>query len=112
MAGLVNGKATTLLMTCELLVDVQGRRQKARAFIDTGSSISFIKCRLVNSLQAKKIPRTTNIVGIQGQKVSSSQCMVDLNLIPSTGRQSPLQIRAAVVEKVTADLPMEKDVTT
>ena len=85
MAGTVNGKATTLLMTCELVVNVQGRGQKARALIDTGSSISFITCRLANSLQAKKIPRTTNIVGIQGQKVSSSQCMVDLNLIPSTG---------------------------
>ena len=108
MAGPVNGKATTLLMTCELLVDVQRRRQKARAFIDMGSSISFITCRLANSLQAKKIPRTTNIVGIQGQKVSSSQCMVDLNLIPSTGRWSPLQIRATVVEKVTADSPVQE----
>ena len=34
--------------------------------------------------------------------------MIDLNLIPSTGRQSPLQIRAAVVEKVTADLPVQE----
>ena len=68
MAGPVNGKVTTLLMTCELLVDVQGCRQNARALIDTGSSISFITCRLANSLQAKKIPRTTTLWAFKDRK--------------------------------------------
>ncbi len=103
-----NKEVTTVLMTCQLMVEANGHKQKGRALIDTGSSVSFITSRLANALQAKKIPKITSIVGIQGAQVPNSSHVVDLILSPLTGTATSVKMTAVVVDKITSDLPIQK----
>ncbi len=103
----LNKEVTTVLMTCQLMVEANGHKQKGRALIDTGSSVSFITSRLANALQAKKIPKITSIVGIQRAQVPNSS-HVNLILSRLTGTATSVKMTAVVVDKITSDLPIQK----
>ena len=87
-------------------MEVEGRRQKARALLDSGSHITFASSRLVSSLKAKKTPSVTLVSGIEQTSAPASKFKVDLTL-RSIYDDSPrtIDVRAAVVDTITGDLP-------
>ena len=106
ICAVASGHSTTLLGTCVVTVEVEGRRQKARALLDSGSHITFASSRLVSSLKAKKTPSVTLVSGIEQTSAPASQFKVDLTL-RSIYDDSPrtIDVRAAVVDTITGDLP-------
>ena len=98
------GKDRAFLGTCQATVDAGGRRQKARALMDSGSSMSFITNRLVQQLKARKIRESTQFTGVSQLSVPEARYKVDLELIPS-GDQPPVRMRAVVLDTITGDLP-------
>ena len=97
---------TYLLMTCTATIEVRGCKQKARALIDPGATFSLVTNRLVNSLNAKKIPAMTEIAGISQTPVPCSKFQVVLDLCSTFyANESRLQIQAAIVDVITGELP-------
>ncbi len=96
------GSNSTLLMTCMVLVEVGGCRQKARVFLDSRSTISFMTNRLVASLKAKKMSLVTEISGIENVSAPSSRHKVELTLRSIYNSASSFHIS---VNTITGELP-------
>ncbi len=92
------------LATCLATVSAGGRIQKARALMDSGSTLSFVTTRLVQRLKAKKIRKSTSFTGISQTSVPTSRYQVDLDLIPNSD-QSNISVRAIVLDRISGDLP-------
>ena len=75
--------------------------------MDTESSLLFITQKLANSIQAKKTSKLTKISGVQGAEIPSSRYITNLSLYLLTDNQSLLEVSAALVEKVTINLPTQ-----
>ena len=97
---------TTILGTCVTRVEHRGILHKARALLDSGSGLSFVTSRFVNSLGLQKISQPTRIKGFQQADTPAIKHRVDFSLRVPSGAVTILQpMQALVVESITGDLP-------
>ena len=92
------------LATCLATVSVGGKIQKARALLDSDSTLSFVTTKLVQQSKAKKIKRSTNFTGISQTSVPISWYQVDLDLIPNSDLPNVL-MRTIMLDCISGDLP-------
>jgi hypothetical protein len=99
----------TLLMTCQVqVVAPDGASIKARALLDSGSTMSFVSERIVQSLGLNRRSQRLTISGIGG--ISSKSPSSTLSTFEVSSLYSPrtkFSITAIVVPRVTCDLPLQ-----
>ena len=78
-----------------------------RALLDSGSTISLISTKAANSLQLPKTPTHITFSGVQDSASTPSHALVTVSMSPLQAPDQPFQISAAVVPKVTCDLPLQ-----
>ena len=73
---------TALVWPCQVVLDVNGKKQPVRAMIDPGSTLSFVTGRITTALRATRIPFTTSISGLNQSHAGTSFFKID-----TTGQQ-------------------------
>ena len=97
-----------LMMTSQVLVKgPDGRQMRARALLDSGASMSLLSNRVAQTLQLPR--RATNVTfsGAKATPLQGSQSITQVSLCPMTTDQPILSVTAAIVPKVTCDLPLQ-----
>lgn len=76
--------SNVLLMTCQVMVETPHGVIKARALLDTGSSVSFVTEHLAQSLHMSRRSQEAKICGISGISHSNGKRAVTQFLVSST----------------------------
>ena len=97
------GKAKVVLGICQVTVESRGRRQKARALLDSGSHMSFMTNRLAQSLKVRKIHDPMQLTGISQAEVPTCPYKAEITLLPD--EHSSIPMTAVNISKITGDLP-------
>ena len=94
----------TLLMTCQVQIQAPDSTSvKARALLDSESTMSFVSERIVQSLGLR-----LTVSGIGGMSTKSSQSFVSpLQVSSLYSPEVKYKITATVVPRVTCDLPLQ-----
>ena len=102
------GTSNSLLMTCRVVVhSPDGSTAEARALLDSGSSASFMSERLSQSLSLIRSRQSIKVHGIAGLSHSSPiQAIANFDISPMHDALRKLNLTAAIVPKVTCDLPL------
>jgi len=90
-----------------LLEGPTSRKLVVRALLDSGSTISLISTRAANSLQLPKTQTHITFSGIQDSSSAPSHALVNVSMSSLQTPNQPYQISAAVVPKVTGNLPLQ-----
>ena len=90
-----------------LLTGLGGRKFTARALLDSGFTLTLISSKAVQALQLPTTPKTITFSGVQDTPIQSSKHIVTFSLSPTQASSEELQISAAVVDKVTCNLPLQ-----
>ena len=99
---------SSLTMTSQVLLEgPAGRKLVVRALLDSGSTISLISTKAANTLQLAKIPTHITFSGVQDSTSTPSHALVTVSMSPLQAPDQSFQISAAVVPKVTCDLPLQ-----
>lgn len=97
-----------LMMTTQVLVKGPGgRKTVARALLDSGASMSLISNRVAHSLNLPRQATTVNFTGAQATPLQVSQAISQVSLCPVASNTPSLSVTAAIVHKVTCDLPLQ-----
>ncbi len=88
---------SALLSTALTLASNGDYRQKARALLDSGASISLMSERLASSLKLKRYPQRLQIAGVTGGAVSKYHVFVDLASLHSTDADNKVRVKCHVV---------------
>ena len=78
-----------------------------RALLDSGSNVSLISTKAANSLQLPKTATHITFSGVQDSSSAPSHALVHVSLSPVQAPHQSLEISAALVNKVTCDLPLQ-----
>ena len=98
----------TLLTTAEvLLTGTNGVTLVARALLDSGSTLSIISTKTRKTLALKSLGSSVCIDGVGGAGSSTPCPMVNLHLSSSYRPDWHTDINAAVMCKVTRDIPLQ-----
>ena len=98
----------TLQMTSQVILEYpEGKKLLARALLDPGASISLVTKRVVQSLQLKKDSHKLTFTGAQGVSTGNSLHSAAFMVRAVQSNQPSLTLMAAVVPKVTCDLPLQ-----
>ena len=96
-----------LLMTCQVqVVNQRGYITRARALLDSASSMSFITERLAQHLRLPRTRQAISISGIGGHTQPASRGVVQFNVVHLSGKGTPVPVEAVVLPKVTTNLPV------
>ena len=99
---------STLMMTSQVVVKGPGGRQMiARALLDSGSSLSLVSNRVAQTLQLPKTMTNVSFSGAQATPLQGAQSITSMCLCPTTSSEPALNVTAAIVPKVTCDLPLQ-----
>jgi len=82
-----------------------GLHHLARAFLDSGSTSSFITESMVNRLGLKRRKSSVEVVGLAATNVGTSQGVVTISISPYFDKSVSLTVEALVMPKVTQNLP-------
>ena len=97
-----------LMMTSQvMLAGPGGRTYLARALLDSGSSMTLVSSKAAQALNLPVTKTRVTFSGVQDTPVQSSNSIVTLCLSPLQTSHPHLQISAAVVSKVTCNLPLQ-----
>ena len=101
-------RSNSLLMTCQLMVSSpNGLSIKARALLDSGSSVSFVSERVAKSLHLHRSQQFTTISGIAGlTHSSSSHAITTFHVSPMMCPTKYFEVSAIIIPKVTCNLPV------
>ena len=100
--------ANLLQMTSQVILESpEGKKLLARALLDPGASISLVTKRVVQSLQLKKDSHKLTITGAQGVSTGNSSHSATFTVRAVQSSRQSLTLMAAVVPKVTCDLPLQ-----
>ena len=102
----VQRRSTQVFPMTALVTATSGcHQQRARAFLDTGATITLITSRLANSLRAPRSRSNTNISGIAGRL--TSDYTVDVKLSSAfTSSDKSIHITAHIIESIMSDSPV------
>lgn len=84
---------------------------RARALLDLGAQLTFIKSDLVSDLRLKRHCTHTPLVGIGGTRADDSQYVVSIDFRPERTGKPLLTVTAAVLKNPTAYLARKLGVT-
>ena len=95
-------------MTSQVILESpEGKKLLARALLDPGASISLVTKRVVQSLQLKKDSHKLTITGAQGVSTVNSSHSATFMVRAVQSNRPSLTLTAAIVPKVTCDLPLQ-----
>ena len=95
-------------MTSQVILESpEGKKLLARALLDPGASISLVTKRVVQSLQLKKDSHKLTITGAQGVSTGNSLHSATFMVRAVQSSRPSLTLTAAVVPKVTCNLPLQ-----
>ena len=95
-------------MTSHIILESpEGKKLLVRALLDPGASISLVTKRVVQSLQLKKDSHKLTITGAQGVSTGNSSHSATFIVRAIQSSRPSLTLPAAVVPKVTCDLPLQ-----
>ena len=98
----------SLMMTAQvLLTGPQGHTVKARAFIDPGAAMSLISSKVAQRLKLPLAKTQLQFSAVLATPCKSVKHITDLSISPLQGGPS-VAVRAAVVPKVTGDIPSKE----
>ncbi len=104
----VSTAEATLQMTSQMVIQApNGKQLLVRALLDTGASISLITRKVTKLLQLKGDSHKFNIVGAQGVDTGTATGSATFMVKAVNSESSPLSLTAAIVPKVTCDLPLQ-----
>ena len=96
---------TSLMMTSLVVLEgPKGQRMVVRALLDSGASVS---ARAAQHLQLPRTQTHITFSGVQGTPAKPTNSLVTIAVSSLQENQPTLQISAAVVQKVTCDLPLQ-----
>ena len=99
----------SLLMTAQVLITAPGGQTiQARALIDPGATLSLVSNKVTQQLQLPLSKARIAFTGVQGTPCKTSNHLTDLVLSPVQGGQPRVTVTAAVVTKVTDNLPAQE----
>ena len=100
---------TSLLMTCQVAVESDGGRvQYGRAVLDSGSTLTLVTSRFAKSLRAKMNPSFISINAVEQTTLQHSKSIVSLSLRSIHNDMVSVNCQAAVVDRITCDIPEKK----
>ena len=95
-----------LMMTAVVkLTGPSGKTLQARALIDSGAGISLISNRVTQQMCLPVTKADLQFTGVQGTPCKSAKHVTQVCISSTQSQESPLSIKAAVVNTVTNDLP-------
>ena len=83
-----------------------GKKLVSRALLDSGSSMTLISSKAAQILELPTTRAKVTFSGVQDTPVQDSNSLVTLSISPMQSNKKNLHISAAVVSKVTCDLPL------
>ena len=99
---------STLMMTSQVVVKGPGGKQvTARALLDSGSSLSLVSNRVAQMLQLPKTMTKVSFSGAQATPLQGARSIANMQLCPTSSSEPVLSVTAAIVPKVTCDLPLQ-----
>ena len=99
----------SLLMTAQVLITAPGGQTiQARALIDPGATLSLVSNKVTQQLQLPLSKARIAFTGVQVTPCKTSNHLTDLVLSPVQGGQPRVTVTAAVVTKVTDNLPAQE----
>ena len=100
---------TSLLMTCQVAVESDSRRvQYGRAILDLGSTLTLVTSRFAKCLRAKMNPSFISINAVGQTTPQHSKSTVSLTLRSIHNDMVSVNCQAAVVDRITCDIPEKK----
>ena len=97
---------TALVWSCQVMLDVNGKKQQVRAMIDPGSTLSFVTGRIATALRATRIPFTTSISGLNQSHAATSFFKIDTTLNSGDDNEiTPIKMSPSVVTSITSITP-------
>ena len=97
---------TALVCTCQVMLDVNGKKQQVRAMIDPGSTLSFVTGRIATALRATRIPFTTSISGLNQSHAATSFFKIDTTLNSQNDNKiTPIKMSPSVITSITSITP-------
>jgi len=95
-------------MTSQVILEApNGNNLRVRALLDTGASISLVTKRVAQQLQLKQDSLKLSIVGAQGAHTGNATSSTTFTIKAARSVSPALSLTAAVVPKVTCDLPLQ-----
>ena len=79
----------------------------ARALLDSGASMSLVSSRVAQTLQLPRMSAQVSLSGVQDTPVQEARSIVTVDLCPVNESNPVLAGTAAVVARVTCDLPLQ-----
>ena len=109
-ASTTGGSQGSILMTCRVLATgPDGSSIECRALLDSASSASFVSERLARGLRLQRSHRSARIHGVAGLLHESHiQSFTNLTISPLQDHHKEIQLSAAIVPRVTCDLPSQR----
>ena len=97
-----------LMMTSKVLVrGPDGKQMVARALLDSSASMSLVSSRVAKTLQLPRTRTKVSFSGAQNTPLQEAQAITSMNLYPLSNSKPAVHVTAAVVPKVTCDLPLQ-----
>ena len=101
---------SSLTMTSQVMLrGPTGRTLVARALLDSGSTITLLTTKAANTLKLPKTATHIAFSGVQDSSSTPSHSLVNLTMYSLQDPRKEFQISAAVVPRVTCDLPLQGD---
>ena len=95
-------------MTSQVLVKGPGGRTiVARALLDSGASTSLVSSRVAQAIQLPRMSAQVSFSGVQDTPMQEARSIVTVDLCPENETNPVLAVTAAVVARVTCDLPLQ-----
>ena len=98
----------TLQMTSQAILEgPDGKQLLVRALLDSGASISLVTRKVAKQLHLKLFSHNLSVVGAQGISTGTSHTCATFSIRTIRSVSPPMSLTAAVVAKVTCDLPLQ-----
>ena len=99
---------SSLTMTSQVMLEgPTGRKMVVRALLDSGSTISLLSTKAANTLKLPKTATHITFSGVQDSVSTPSHALVNVAMSSLQATDTQFQISAAVVPRVTCDLPLQ-----
>ncbi len=96
-----------LLMTCQIRIETPLGSVKARALLDSASSVSFVSERLAQSFRLQRHTQNARICGITGLAHGShTQSLTNFKVSSAHSLSRKFDVTAIVVPQITCNLPV------
>ena len=100
-------KSSFTMTSQVMLTGPTGKKMIVRALLDSGSNTSLVSAKTVSTLHLRKTSACIAFSGVQDTMPEPSHALVTLCMSPLQEPDKQYRLEAAVVPKVTCDLPLQ-----